>query len=270
MNKYCIIPLIAIAAFGFVCTATPKPVNSTSEALLQARIYKYQFRSGQYEVTPRAIEILQAALKTDPDNVELLTELGTAYLMRMTAVGHAGAKPEELQQAIHGAFEAFSRAASVDPNDSSAVAGRGMSRVILSRGAPAEMKTGMADLNAGVKLDPSNLAARLMRAFTSLAVAQEFRDAATVETDLDFLSNVARGTKAADVLAVLLADVHLETGRRDAARRTYKRIAEQHSFGANEARSRLASLKSGQQLPREDIDRLRQNLGRECTMCHGR
>ena len=268
MNKYCVIPLVAMTVFSLVCAAAPKN-SASSDALVQARIYKYQFRAGQYDVVPRAIEVLERASAADPDNVELLTELGTAYLMRMTAVSHPGGQLVDLQPAIRRAWETFSRAAEVDPTDAYALAGRGMSRIISRRNSPAELKTGIEDLNAGVERDPSNLPARLMRAFTLLSVSSAARDVAAVESDLAFLGNVARGTKAADVLSILLADLQLESGRVDSAIREYERLATRSTFAGDAARARLASFAETKQPPTKLIARLREDLGRQCTMCHG-
>lgn len=269
MNKSCIIPLIAIAAFSLVCTAETNGPTS-AEALLQARTYKYQFRSGQYDVVPRAIHLLESAVKADPENIDLLTELGTAYLMRLTATSNPGGRAEDRQPAIKAAWETFNRAAELDPQNAYAVTGRGMSRIILSGRSQDALKAGIADLKAGVELDPSSLPSRLMRAFTSLALPLELRESAQLESDLEFLGNVARGTKAAEVLSLLVADVYFETGRRDAATRQYERLAETSSIAREEARTRLQALQKNDQDLAAPIAQLRANLGRKCTMCHGK
>jgi hypothetical protein len=269
MNKSCIVPLIAIAAFSFVCTAETKDPTST-EALLQARTYKYQFRSGQYDVVPRAIHVLETAVKVDPENIDLLTELGTAYLMRLTATSNPGGRAEDRQPAMQGAWDTFSRAAELDPQNAYAITGRGMSRIILSGRSPHELKAGIADMKTGVELDPTSLPARLMRTFTLLALPRELRDPAQVESDLEFLVNVARGTKAEEVLSLLTADVYFESGRRDAAARQYEHLAQTTSFAGDEARARLQALQKNDQDLATPIAQLRANLGRQCTMCHGK
>lgn len=271
MSKYRAIRWGAIAAMSVICSVATGRAGTTSEVLLQARAFKYQFRAGQYDVAHKTVDMLEAAVKADPSNVELLNELGTAQFMRMTVVGHPGGDVRDIVPAANRAREVFEKAVTIDPNDPYALAGRGMARIIYANRTRESQVVldGIADLNRAVELAPSKVPVRLMRAFTSVSLAPAVRNVTAVESDLRFLMNVAMGTRAADVLRVLLADVYMDAGRRADARREYRTAADSKSFGSELARSRLAALEKGD-VSASDIADLRANLGRQCTMCHGK
>ena len=271
MSKLYLIPLAAIAAIAVVCSAEPQ-TNASHEALLQARVLKYRFRAGDYDVASKSVTLLEDALRSDPRNVKLLNELGTAYFMQLTALAHAegGSDSRHVASTAQRAFETYQRATKIEPNDAEATAGRGMSGVILANrpSNPEKLRAAIVDLNRGVELAPSEKQPRLMRAFTSLALPVGVRSDAAVEDDLTFLKTVATGTRAEDVLSLLLADLYLEAGRRQDAQRQYEGITARSSFARDQADKRLVAMQK-QQMPTADIARLRANLGRQCTLCHG-
>lgn len=273
MNKVWTIPVAAIFATGVVCLAEPQPSEvqrSSTEALAQARVYKFQFRAGQNDTAPKAVALLEAAARKDPRNVELLNELGAAYFVQLSAWRNGGGDASAIGPLVRNALDAYERAVCIDPTNPHALAGRGMARIIHSGrgGSISDLQSGIADLNRGAELAPSNIPVRLMRAFTSLGLPSNVRSTATTEEDLRFLMSVAAGTQAADVLGVLLGDLYVEEGKGTAARREYEEAAKRVSFGGVLARSRLDSLATGDALA-SDISKLRLSIGQQCTMCHG-
>lgn len=270
MDKAFIVPLVAIIAIGTVCSATPKPLPSSADALLTARTYKYQLRAGRYDLAPQAVAVLDAAAKADPTNIELLNELGIAYFMQLTTIAQRGGKADDPLLVARSALDAFERALQLDPSNAEAVAGHGMAQVILASRSRDQknLRSGFADLNRGVELAPWTRSIRLMRAFTLLASPLTPDTHVAIEQDLAFLMAVSAGTPAADVLHVLLADMYLETGRRQDARREYEGVANRATFGGEQAKARLAAMQESEHAPAAEIARLRANLGRQCTMCH--
>jgi tetratricopeptide (TPR) repeat protein len=270
MSRTLIIPIAAIAAISLACIAGENQ-DTSAKALFEARTYKYQFRAGQYERAHDALAVLKAAVQSTPDNVDVLNELGTAYFMQLTATANSKGDAQSASQAPAAALAAFDRALNIDPSNAYARAGRGMARtVIASKSSMEEMQAAISDLNRSVELAPAATPVRLMRAFSSLALPPLLRQDIPVAEDLEFLMNVAEGTRAGDVVTVLLADLQLESGRPQEAQRYYERVASQPSFGGEQARARLATLRETQTLPVSDIAKLRSRIGRECTMCHGR
>ena len=274
MNRYSVISILAIVATSAIAItiaiAEPQP-NAKPDPLIEGRSFKYQIRSGRYDLAPKAVEFLEAAVREHPGNVALLNELGTAYFMQTTAVMRAGAPPQSIVPLMQNAKTTYERALQLAPADAYALAGRSMARIVLSnrpQGAD-ELRAALADLDRAVELEPTRVAVRLMRAFNSLAMPRQMRNPANVVDDLRFLQNVAPGTRAGDTLAVLLGDVYFEEGRVTDARQQYESAAEGPGTGGELARARLAALGQGG-VAVSEMMKVRGKLGAECTMCHGR
>jgi hypothetical protein len=78
---------------------------------------------------------------------------------------------------------------------------------------------------------------------------------------------MSEGSRPGDVLHVLLGDLQAEGGRMDLARAEYAAAARKGSAIADLGQARLASLTSGGPPPAE-VTRLRNEIGRNCTLCH--
>ena len=271
MFRTTVIPHVAIAASSLACIVAGAEPDPVTHAILQARAYKYQVRVGRYERAQDSLAVLRTAVEAAPDNIEVWNELGTAYFMQITAAANGKSDARVAASAAQDAFEAFDRAVRLDPSNAYATAGRGMARTVIANRsrAPEDLRRAIVDLNRGVELAPSQVPVRLMRAFSSLALPLPLRHDLPIEDDLMFLMNVADGTRAGDVVALLLADLQWESGRRDEARSTYERMARRDTPAAQRARERLAVLSGNQSPPTADMMKLRLNIGRDCTQCHG-
>jgi hypothetical protein len=123
---------------------------------------------------------------------------------------------------------------------------------------------GVDEMNAAVRLAPRSTAVRLTRAFTIIHLPPEMRDSNAVIEDLGLILGTAPGGRPEDVLHVLLGDVYLEVGRKDAAHEEYRQVTGASAFAAEQAQLRL----SQDSVPPAAIALVRQGTGTRCAMCH--
>jgi tetratricopeptide (TPR) repeat protein len=242
-----------------------------TEVLRQARRYSYQAREGHYEVAPAAVALLEDATGKRPDSAALWTAMSTAYFLEATLAGQPGKNPVDAFPAIAKASRAAERALAIEPDNPEALSSYGAAltiRALIER-KPDLVSEGVAKMDRAVALAPAMTVPRLSRAFFGVNLPPPVRNADVVADDLTRLQRLAEGTRAGDMLHILLGDLYAETGRQHDARREYERAAAAGSKVTDTARARLAALGQGG-VPAAEIGALRGNLGTGCVMCHAR
>ncbi|MBL8554020.1 MAG: hypothetical protein JNL41_07055 [Phenylobacterium sp.] len=259
-----------VAAAGAALSQAPPagPFPSADQALADARLASFRFRQGEYGVVHDAAARLEAAVQAHPRDGRLWNALGVAYFEHITADFQTNSF-KDIPGHLRKAQAAHEQALALNPDDPVALAGRATAYAIAA-GFTRELdigRRGIADLNRAAQMAPDEPAIRLQRAFTNLGVAAELRDRAAAETDLAHLIRLSEGSRPGDVLHVLLGDLHLEGGKPDLARKEYAVAARTGSAIRDLGEARLASLAAGGPRPAE-ITRLRNEIGRNCTLCH--
>jgi tetratricopeptide (TPR) repeat protein len=241
---------------------------SAEQALADARLASFKFRQGEYGVVQDAVARLEAAVQAHPNDGRLWNALGVAYFEHITADFSTGGF-KDIPTHLRKAQAAHEQALALNPNDPVALAGRATAYAIAA-GFTRKFdvgRQGVADLNRAVELAPDETVVRLQRAFTNLGVGPDLRDRAAAETDLRHLIRLSEGSRPGDVLHVLLGDLQFEGGRADLARAEYAAAARKDSAIRELGQARLASLASGGPPPAE-VTRLRNDIARNCAMCH--
>ena len=123
-------------------------------------------------------------------------------------------------------------------------------------------------MNHAVELAPNSVRVRLQRMFSGLSLPDGLRNHAAEAEDLDFLINIAEGSRPGDCLHIMRCD-HFELGNPDLARNQYEMAGKSASPAATEAKARLTALTQGG-VAVTDIKKLRSAAGANCAMCHGR
>jgi hypothetical protein len=67
--------------------------SGITDILRQAKIYQFQFRTGQYDVAPKSVAMLEEATKANPDNADLSNAMGVSYLAEVAGVMLDGREP---------------------------------------------------------------------------------------------------------------------------------------------------------------------------------
>ena len=123
-------------------------------------------------------------------------------------------------------------------------------------------------MNRAVELAPKSTRVRLQRAFSGLSLPDALRNHAAESEDLEFLIELADGSRAGDYVRVMRGDLYFETGKPDLARALYQVVEKSSSSAAVNAKARLSALDRGG-IAMSDIKALRTAAGTQCTMCHG-
>jgi tetratricopeptide (TPR) repeat protein len=265
-----IIVFVALTSLSAVAAVTT--VSKETEILAQAREYRLIFRQGNMQTVHPLIAHLEQAVAQYSKNVRIWNALGGAYFARLSAsyVGHAD--PDKRLEYIEQARHAYARAMQIDPTDAEAVAGHGMAIASLGllKQDARSLTAGANELNRAVRLDSTNLPARLMRAFTMVNLPPAVRDTPIVIEDLNYLVEEVPGSRAEAMLHLLLGDVYAETGQLAAAGREYALVSRAYRFPAEQAQARVQALEQSEGIPPADIGRVRGALTFECAACHGR
>jgi tetratricopeptide (TPR) repeat protein len=268
MSLRALAALCAGAALFACAGAALSQAPSADQSLADARLASFRFRQGEYGVVQDAIVRLEAAVQAHPKDGRLWNALGVAYFEHITADFQTNSF-KDIPGHLRKAQAAHEQALALNPDDPVALAGRATAYAIAA-GFTRKLdvgRQGVADLNRAARLAPDETVVRLQRAFTNLGVSAELRDRAAAETDLKHLIRISEGSRPGDVLHVLLGDLHLEGGKADLARDEYAIAARQDSAIRELGEARLASLASGGPPPAE-VTRLRNEIGRNCTLCH--
>ena len=261
---------------------TPRP--TAREVLDQATAYEYQFRTGDNSAVAQHVALLEAATQAEPDNADLWTALGYAYMLKIANAQMTGGNITE-GQPIRKGMTALKRALEIDPNHPEAMSLHGgvqalfglmlqqapqMAQLMprLAEQAPQMLTQGLAEMNRAVELGPDDTRVRLQRAFSGAVLPAALRNPAAEAADLDHLIGVAEWSRAADYLRIMRGDLHFEQGKPELARTLYRSVENTGSAAATDAKARLAALDKGG-VPKADIQTLRAKAGAQCTMCHG-
>lgn len=246
-------------------------VSSTADILRQARVYQIQFRTGQYDVAPRFVAMMEEATKANPENADLANEMGTAYLAQVAGGMLTGGKPADAWTGVQKGMHALEHALELNPDQAEALATHGGVQAVIAsfQQAPQLAAKGVAEMNRAVELEPKSVRIRLARAFNGLNLPDGLRDHAAEAEDLDFLIKVAGSSRAGDYLRIMRGDLYSELGETDLAKEQYEMASKTSSPAAGEAGARLSALSQGG-VAVKDIKKLRNAAGANCTMCHGR
>lgn len=259
--------IVAVVATGVLAQESLDVV----EVLRQARRFSYQVREGRFDVVPAAVTLLQDATAKRPESAALWSALSNAYFLQATAAGQPGQDATQAFGAIARASAAADRALAIEPDHPDALSNQGAALILRSllEGRPELAPQGLSALDRAVALAPAANGPRLARAFFAINLPPPLRKTDGVADDLRALQRVAAGTRAGDMLHILLGDLLAEARRLDEARREYERAAASESKSVDMARGRLAALDRGA-VPASEIAALRGNLGTGCVMCHAR
>jgi hypothetical protein len=263
----------AIVFLGSATAWTQQAVDSaaSAEAVRQARQYFLQAREGHFEVVPRAVALVEAAVAADPDNVALANALSFAYSLQVVAATQPGGNMADGMTAGQKAFTAAQRAVRLGPNDADALA---MSGGMLGQYAALQKNQPMltqaiAQIYRAVALAPEALTPRLVRSVFGLTQPADVRDLPALIDDLSVLAAAAEGTRAGDMEHLLLGDLYAESGKPEEARRQYIAAGRRPASGVKDlSQSRLAAL-DGAGVPQKEIAALRGRIG-DCVMCHAK
>jgi len=267
-----ILVAICIVAFKSAAAIAGETDVRTREVLSQAMEYQIKFRSGQLDVAPAYVALLEAATNEIPNNADLWYALGRAYLLRGARALLPGGAPAEAMPAMGKGIAALKRALQINPDHPQALAQLGGVQALMASMANSQdlANRGVADMNRAVALAPDSTMVHLTRAFLGLTLPDRLRNHTTEFEDLNFLVQGAEWSKAADYIRIMRGDLQAETGNPDLAREDYRVVLSSGTSAASkEAGKRLAALDAGG-VPMEQIKALRTAAGAQCSMCHGR
>jgi hypothetical protein len=236
------------------------------ETLIHAHRLQLEFRQGNLAVAKPLVKSLEDAVAQSRDNAKLWEALGHAY---MSLQGASYAEPPDMSRVIdigERARAAYARSLALNSNNPLVHASHGMSQMVVSqlKGDVPGMKTGIEEMNAAVREAPRSTTTRLTRGFTMIHLPPEMRDTDAVIDDLQFILDAAPGGRPADVLHVLLGDVHAEMGNLPAARKEYAQVAGDSAFAAEQVKLR----KDQATISPASIAAVRLGTGTHCAMCH--
>lgn len=267
------IGMIPLVCFASSVLAWPQSATEpgTAAVLRQARAYQFQFRAGQYDAAPKLVAMMEEAVRADPENADLSSALGVAYLAQVAGTLLTGGNPADAFTGVQKGMRALERALKLNPDHAEALATHGGVRALMAsfQKSPHEAAAGVAEMNRAVELAPESVRVRLARAFNGLSLPDALRNHASEADDLDFLSAAARGSRAGDYILIMRGDLYFELGQPDLARKQYELAGRSASPAAAEARSRLSALAEGG-VAAAEIKKLRSAAGANCAMCHGR
>lgn len=266
-----IVVAICIAAFKSAAALAGEGEAHTRDVLNQAMQYQMQFRSGNLDVAPAYVALLEGATRDNTDSADLWYALGRAYLLQGARALLPGGHPAAAMPAMQKGIEALKQALQIDPDHPQALAQLGGVQALRSAmmNAQGAATSAVADMNRAVSLAPDSTMVRLTRAFLGLTLPDNLRDHAAEFEDLDFLVQHADVGTAADYVRIMRGDLHFETGNSDLARADYRSVLQSGSAASTEAGRRLVALDAGGVLL-EQIKALRAAAGAQCSMCHGR
>lgn len=269
-----------LAMMAVCCLATcisvwaQTPAHDARAILRQAALYQNQFRTGQLDIFPAYVEMLDTATEVEPNNAELWYAMAVASFAQAAATVLNGGTMADVGPAFQQGQAALTRALELNPAHPEALSLRGGTRLMLAalarkpEVAVSLTDKAIADLNHAVKLAPASERTRLQRAFSGLTLPASLRNHATEAEDLDFLVKVAGKSRAGDYMKIMRGDLHSELGQFDQARTLYQQVETSTSPAATTARVRLSALERGV-VPESDIQALRSAAGAQCVMCHG-
>ena len=260
-----------IALAHSVAALAQTPDLKASNVLRRAMEYQVQFRTGNMDVVPEYVAMLEAATQAEPDNADLWCAMGTAYLAQGARAMLPGGNIADALPAMQKGPAALRRALQLNPDHAEALSRLGGVQALMGSfmQAPAMAARGVAQMNRAVELAPDSTRVRLQRAFSGLSLPDALRNHAAEAEDLDYLIEAADWSRAGDYVRIMRADLHFETGQPDLARAQYEIVEKSGSPAAVDAKARLSALDLGG-VAMSEIKALRNAAGAKCAMCHGR
>jgi len=262
----------AALAVSLYAQSPPAAPADRAEVLARARAYSFQFRDGRYEVASEAVALLESAVKTHPDDGAVWNALAGAHALAAAAASQPGTDPAAAMAALGRAMQASDRAIALSPDDADVLANHGSLLIVnaLLQRKFELIASGIKEMDRAVTLAPAKVAPRLARAFFGVNLPPPMRKPDAIADDLTFLASVAEGSKAGDMVHLMLGDLYAEIGRKDEARLQYQAAGRRPASQIREqAAARTASLAAGT-VPAADVSRVRGALATNCTMCHGK
>jgi tetratricopeptide (TPR) repeat protein len=261
---------IVVALAHSVAGMAQMPSSKASDVLGRAMKYQVQFRTGNMDVVPEYVAMLEAATKAEPDNADVWCAMGTAYLAQGARALLPGGNIADALPAMQKGPAALRRALQLNPEHAEALSRLGGVQALMGSfmQAPAMAARGVVQMNRAVELAPESTRVRLQRAFSGLSLPDALRNHAAEAEDLDFLIESADWSRAGDYVRIMRADLHFETGEPDLARAQYEIVGKSGSPAAVDAKARLSALDQGG-IAMSDIKALRSAAGAKCAMCHG-
>jgi hypothetical protein len=247
------------------------PNQKATDVLEQAWKYQLQYRSGNLDIVPAYVALLEEATKAKPNDAELWYQMGVAYLAQAARALQPGGNPADAMSPMTKGPVALWRALQIKPDHAEALAQLGGVQAMLGPvlQKPEMVTRGVAQMNRAVELAPNSKRARLQRAFSGLSLPDSLRNHAAEAEDLDFLMEAAAWTRAGDYVTLMRADLYFETGKPDLARALYEIVEQSGTTATADAKARLSALdKDG--IPMSEIKALRMAAGAKCAMCHGK
>jgi len=261
----------ACLVMSVVAWAQTIDTSRIADILRQAKVYQFRFRVGQYDVAPKFVAMMEEATKADPENADLSSALGFAYLTQVAGAMLTGGKPVDAWTSVQKGMKALERAIELNPDHAEALATHGGVQALMAsfQKEPELAAKGVAEMNRAVELAPKSVRVRLVRAFNGLSLPDALRNHAAEAEDLDFLINVAGRSRPGDYIHIMRGDLYFELGNPDLARNQYEIASKSASPAATEAAERLTALIQGG-VAATDIKKLRSAAGANCALCHGK
>ena len=249
-----------------------KIANDPKNATLQQQLawaYFYEAREGNAASLDKAIQAFERSAELAPGDLSTGRGLGMAYFLKTAFMVRAKASNADMQTAFEQTIAAFDRALARHPNDTLLLASHGSAMTIYA-GVTANLdflKTGVAEMNRAVELQPKAAHGRLFRAFTSINLPPAFRKSETVVEDFSMLikHSASYNEQAEGVLRVLLGDFYFTNKDAEKAKAEYTAAAQKGS-AINDAKARLTMLANGG-VEAAAIQQYRGNVT-NCAICH--
>lgn len=233
--------------------------------------YFYEAREGNAVSLDKAIQAFERSVELAPNDLSTGRGLGMAYFLKTAFLARGKASNAGLKEAFAQTIAAFDRALARYPNDTLLLASHGSAMAIYAAITANfdHLKTGVAEMNRAIELQPKAAHGRLFRAFTSINLPPAFRKSELVVEDFEMLikHSASYNEQAQGVLQVLLGDFYAVNKDLEKAKAEYTAAAQKGSAMA-EAKARLTMLANGG-VEATTIQQYRGNVT-NCSICHTR
>jgi tetratricopeptide (TPR) repeat protein len=231
--------------------------------------YFYEAREGNAVSLDKAIQAFERSAELAPDDLSTGRGLGLAYFQKTAFMARGKASNADIKSAFQQTIAAFDRALARHPNDTLLLASHGSAMAIYA-GVMANLdhlKTGVAEMNRAVELEPNAAHGRLFRAFTSINLPPSFRKPEVVAEDFNMLikHSANYNEQAQGVLRVLLGDFYYTNKDIEKAKAEYTAAAQTGS-AMTDAKARLTMMENGG-IEAATIQQYRGNVT-NCSICH--
>jgi tetratricopeptide (TPR) repeat protein len=253
--------------------AAAAPGVDIPAVIRQAKDYQIRFRDGELDVAAANVALMEKATTAEPGNADLWYAMAHAYVDFAARGTMPGGNRPDVMVALQKGMPALNRALQINPQHAEALSLRAGMRAMMGMqmNSPDLAPQALADMNRAVELAPKSAAVRLIRAFSGPVMADALRNRANEAADLEFLIEASDRSRAGDFMTILRADLHIDNGEVDGARRLYEMVSGTGAASAAQlAKSRLSLIPQGREVMMKEIKALRAVAGTQCSMCHGR